>query len=242
MKRQTRQNLGQRNTAVPASAWIGPITVTEVVSGQTVQVWNRPSAASANLFYNSTETNTNYDGTDLSLTKRFNRRWSMLSGATFGRARQATRGGNRNDPNILAVYDDNPISTADRPWSYRVSGNYELPWQFFVSGTWQHQTGAPETTTVSVTNATVTLAQGTQSVQMAPVGDVRFPNVAQLDLNIRKAITLAGGKRLTPRLELFNATNESTITAWVTQLGPTYHRPSLIQHGRLVKFEIGYEF
>jgi len=242
VKRQTRQNLGQRNTAVPASAWIGPITVTEVVSGQTVQVWNRPSAASANLFYNSTETNTNYDGTDLSLTKRFNRRWSMLSGATFGRARQATRGGNRNDPNILAVYDDNPISTADRPWSYRVSGNYELPWQFFVSGTWQHQTGAPETTTVSVTNATVTLAQGTQSVQMAPVGDVRFPNVAQLDLNIRKAITLAGGKRLTPRLELFNATNESTITAWVTQLGPTYHRPSLIQHGRLVKFEIGYEF
>ena len=124
-----------------------------------------------------------------------------------------------------------------------MSGNVELPWQFFVSGTWQHQTGAPETTTVSVTNATVTLAQGTQVVQVAPVGDVRFPNVAQLDLNIRKSFTLSGtGQRLTPRVEIFNATNESTITARVTQLGPTYHRPSLIQHGRLIKFELGYDF
>ena len=243
VKRQTRSNLAQRNTAVPTSAWIGPMTVTEVVSGQTVQVWNRPSSASANLFYNSGETDTNYDGADLSLTKRFNRRWSMLSGATFGRARVATRGGNRNDPNILNAYDDNPLSTADRPWSYRVSGNYELPWQFFVSGTWQHQIGAPETTTVSVTNATVTLAQGTQVVQVAPLGDVRFPNVAQLDLNIRKTFTIPGSsQRLTPRVEIFNATNEATITAWVTALGPTYHRPSLIQHGRLIKFELGYEF
>jgi len=243
VKRQTRQNLAQRNTAVPESAWIGPITVKEVTSGETVQVWNRPSTASANLFYNSSETNTDYKGTDLSVTKRFSKRWSMLSGATFGRARQTTRGGNRNDPNIVNAYDDNPLSAADRPWSYRVSGNIELPWQVFVSGTWQHQVGAPETTTVTVTNASVTLAQGTQVVQMAPVGDVRFPNVAQLDLNIRKTIPLgATGQRLTPRVEMFNLTNESTITAWVSQLGPTYHRPSLIQHGRLIKFELGYEF
>jgi hypothetical protein len=125
----------------------------------------------------------------------------------------ATRGGNRNDPNILNAYDDNPLSTADRPWSYRVSGNYELPWQFFVSGTWQHQIGAPETTTVSVTNATVTLAQGTQVVQVAPLGDVRFPNVAQLDLNIRKTFTIPGSsQRLTPRVEIFNATNASLET------------------------------
>ena len=147
-------NLAQRNTAVPAAAWIGPITVTEVVSGETVQVWNRPSTASANLFYNSGETDTDYKGVDLSVSKRFSKRWSMLSGATFGRARLTTRGGNRNDPNILNTYDDEPISGADRPWSYRVSGQYELPWQVFVSGTWQHQVGAPETTTVSVTNAT----------------------------------------------------------------------------------------
>ena len=135
------------------------------------------------------------------------------------------------------------MSAADRPWSYRVSGNVELPRQIFVSGTWQHQIGAPETTTVSVTNATVTLAQGTQVVQVAPLGDVRFPNVAQLDLNIRKSFTLPGSsQRLTPRIEMFNLTNEGTITAWVSQLGPTYHRPSLIQHGRLIKFELGYEF
>ena len=139
VKRQTRQNLAQRNTAVPESAWIGPITVKEVTSGETVQVWNRPSTASANLFYNSSETNTDYKGTDLSVTKRFSKRWSMLSGATFGRARQTTRGGNRNDPNIVNAYDDNPLSAADRPWSYRVSGNYRAA----LAGLRQRHLAAP---------------------------------------------------------------------------------------------------
>ena len=49
------------------------------------------------------------------------RRWSLLSGASFGRTRRASRGGNRNDPNVLAAFDDNPLW---RPWSYRAS---ELP-------------------------------------------------------------------------------------------------------------------
>lgn len=240
--RETRRNLGTINTAVPAANWIGPITVTEVNSARTVQVFNRPSNASANLFFNSDDSNTNYNGVELSVSKRMSRRWSMLSGASFGRSRAASRGGNRNDPNILTSFDDNPITGADRPWSYRVSGVYELPYQFFVSGTWQHQIGAPETTIVAVTNSTITLAQGTQNVQVAPVGDVRFPNIAQLDLNIRKAFRLSGTRTITPRLEIFNATNEATITNWVSTLGPTYHRPSLIQHGRLIKFELAYEF
>ena len=55
-----------------------------------MQVWSRPSAASANLFYNSFETNTDYNGADLSVSKRFGQRWSMLSGATFGKCAGTT--------------------------------------------------------------------------------------------------------------------------------------------------------
>ena len=240
--RQTRKNIGQRNTAVPLEAWGNPLTVVERNSGETVQVWNRPSTASANLFYNSLESDTNYQGVDLTLSKRFSGRWSVLTGGSFGRARNTTRGGNRNDPNIVSAFDEDPLSVNDRPWSYRISGVYEFPWQVFFSGTWQHQAGQPEVTTVSVTNATVNLAQGTQVVQVLPVGTVRFPNQAQLDLNIRKAFRMSNGHTLTPRLEMFNATNESTITNWITTLGPTYHRPSLIQHGRVIKFEMAWDF
>jgi hypothetical protein len=73
------------------------------------------------------------------------------------------------------------------------------------------------------------------------VGDVRFPAVAQLDFNLRRAFKF-GGRVLTPRFEVFNALNNDTITASVSQLGPTYRRPSLIQHGRLYKFEVGFDF
>ncbi len=240
--RETRRNIATKNTSAPPSTWIGPITVKEVTSGQTVQVWNRGTTASANLNYNSPEMDTDYNGGDITLRRRMNNRWALQGGATFGRVTAATRGGNRNDPNITSAFDSDVITDGNRPWSYRMSGVYELPYQVFVSGTWQYQAGPPETTTVLVTNQTVTLAQGNQTVLVAPVGDVRLPNVATLDLNIRKELNIGRGQTLAPRLEIFNATNQSTITAWISQLGPTYKQPSGLQRGRLIKLELAYSF
>ena len=241
--RRTRNNLGSVNTAAPPSSWIGPTTVAEVSTGQAVQVWNRGTTASSNLFYNSADLDTTYNGLDLTFSKRMSHRWSILGGATFSKARQATRGGNRNDPNIFNnPFEKDVITGNDRPWSYRASGVYELPYRFFVSGTWQYMAGAPETTTVLVNNQTITLAQGSQSVVVAPIGSVRFPNTAVLDLNIRKGWRLPGGKTLSPRFEIFNATNQATIVSWLSQLGPTYHRPSSIQHGRMFKLELDFDF
>jgi hypothetical protein len=96
--------------------------------------------------------------------------------------------------------------------------------------------------TFVVLNQTISLAQGKQAIQVAPVGEVRYPNLAQLDLNIRKVWSVGGGKTIAPRLEIFNATNCATIDLWVTQLGPAYHRPSSLQHGRLIKMEVAFEF
>src|SRR5688500_2384794 len=95
-------------------------------------------------------------------------RWSMMGGASWDVVRARTRGGNRNDPHVLNYFDQDVLAGADRPWSYRLSGVYELPYQVSLSGTWMYQAGAPEETTVLVTK-----------------------------------------------------TNESTISAWVTQLGST---------------------
>ena len=44
------------------------------------------------------------------------------------------------------------------------------------------------------------------------------------------------------RLERVNALNNSTVTNQVSQLGPTYHRVSAIQAGRMVKVGFTYEF
>ena len=242
VRSETRQNIGSRNTAAPPSTWIGPITVTEAVSRQSVQVWNRGTAATAFLNYNDPGLDLTYHGVDLTVNKRMSRRWSMTGGATFGRARVKSRGGNRNDPNAFLNAYDTGVPFGDRPWSYRASGVYMLPYDVSASGTWQYMIGAPETTTVLVTNQTIALAQGNQSVVVAPVGSVRLPNVASLDLTFRKRFVVGNGKTISPRLDIFNATNQSTISGWISQLGPNYHNPSDVQRGRLIKFELAYDF
>jgi hypothetical protein len=239
--RQTRDNIGSRNTAAPPESWIGPITVTEVTSGQTVQVWNRGTSASRNVFYNSADFDTDYRGWDITFNKRMRNHWSAQGGANFSTVTQATRGGNRNDPNITSNFDKDVIGTGNRPWSYRLSGAFELPYSFFASSTWQLQAGPPETTTVLVTNQTRALAQGNQSVLVAPVGTERYPNTAELDFNVWRSFRM-GKSRLLPRFEIFNLTNEATITDWVTQRGPTYRRPSGLQRGRLYKLELAVDF
>jgi hypothetical protein len=242
VRSETRRNIGSRNTAAPPETWIGPITVTERNSGETVQVWNRGTAAAAFLNYNDPDLDLTYHGVDVTASKRMSNRWSLTAGGSFGRARVKSRGGNRSDPNVLESPFDTGVPFGDRPWSYRASGVYELPWQLFLSGTWQYMIGAPETTTVLVTNQTIQLAQGNQSVVVRPIGDVRLPNVSTLDLSLRRRFNLGSGRMLSPRIDVFNATNEATIDGWVSQLGPAYHSPSSVQRGRLIKFELAYDF
>ncbi len=111
----------------------------------------------------------------------------------------------------LNPFDANPLLANDRPWSYRVSGVYQFPWQIFASGTFMHMVGAPETTTVNVTGNTISLPQGSQAVVARTVGSVRMPNQLTLDMSFQKHIRFASGQRLSPRVELFNLANNASI-------------------------------
>ena len=50
--KQTRRNIGETDTVQTLESWGMPITVTEVTSGEAVQVWRRGTANTARLFYN----------------------------------------------------------------------------------------------------------------------------------------------------------------------------------------------
>jgi hypothetical protein len=239
--KQTRRNIGETDTIQTLESWGAPIPVTEVTSGEVVQVWRRGTSSTARLFLNSPESDTNYHGGDLTLNKRLSNRWSMMAGASWGQVTQRTRGGLRSDPHILNYFDGENLVGADRPWSYRLSGVYELPYGVSASGTWQYQAGAPEETTVVVTNRTISLPQGNTTLRVREFGDARFPNVAGLDLSFRKTFR-AGSRTIAPRIDIFNATNQSTVTARITQLGPTYGRISGIQRARLIKVGLNIEF
>ena len=129
----------------------------------------------------------------------------------------------------------------DVPYSYRISGVYELPYQIWVSGTGQYYQGFPETTTVSVGNNTVALTQGTQTLTVEPRGTTRLPAVNSLDVSVRKTWKI-NGKSIEPRVDLYNLTNAAAVLGRITQLGPTYGRVSGIQRGRLIKVGLNVEF
>jgi hypothetical protein len=239
--RETRRNIALQNLAVPTSTYI-PLAVTEVSSGKAVTVYNQAPATNRqfdNLYSNRPEENTNYNGADITVNKRMSNRWSLTGGASFGKTTGDPLGGDLNNPNSgnfrYGIFGN------DVPWSYRASGVYELPYKISTSATWQFNKGFPETNTVSVASTTVALTQGTTTVWVAPRGSTRLPNVAQLDMSVRRVWRM-GSKTFEPRIDLYNLSNQASITNRVTQYGPNYGRASGIQRGRLIKLGMSVEF
>ena len=135
----------------------------------------------------------------------------------------------------------NGVVGTDVPYSYRLSGVYELPYAISISGTGQYYQGFPELTTVSVANNTFRLTQGTQLLTVEPRGTTRLPAVSSVDLSVRKRWKVTG-RTIEPRLDLYNVTNAASILGRIAQLGPTYNRVSSIQRGRLIKLGLSVEF
>ena len=239
--RETRRNIGLRNMAVPTSGYI-PLVVTEVSSGKQVTVYNQdPNTRSKfdNLWSNMSEEDTTYNGTDITVNKRMKDHWSLTGGASFGKTTGDPLGGDLNNPNSGQFRYG--LFGNDVPWSYRLSGVYDLPYQISASATWQLNQGFPENTTVSVASTTVALTQGTTVLWVAPRGDTRLPHVAQFDMSLRKVFR-QGGRTIEPRLDMYNLSNQASIVGRVTQLGPDYTRASSIQRGRLIKLGLSVEF
>jgi hypothetical protein len=241
VRREKRNQLGSRNVAVPTETYI-PLVVTERNSGRTVTVYNQDPSLRGRLdtvWDNYPEMDSTYNGGDLTLNKRLSDGWMMTGGISLGKNVGYVGNADLNNPNGQEF--SRGIAGDDVPVSIRLSGLYELPWGVSVSGSFQHQRGFPEATTVSVGNNTVALTQGTTSLLVEPRGETRYPNLKQLDISIRKAIR-TGRAVFQPRLDLYNLTNEATVRTWVTQLGPTYHRPSAIQRGLLIKAGMHVDF
>jgi hypothetical protein len=245
-RRETRRNIGTRNVAVPSDTYIR-LQVTEAQSGTPVTVYNQAPALRGKTDYlwdNAPEFDTNFNGGDFTATRRLNNHWSMAGGASFGK----TVGDIYAASAVAQVDLNNPNNTFrggvvgnDVPWSYRMSGVYDLPRHIWLSGTWQFYQGFPETTTVSVGNNTVALTQGTQVLTVEPRGTTRLPSVSSLDVSVRKTWK-ALNKSFEPRIDLYNLTNNATILGRIPQLGPTYQRVSNIQRGRLIKVGMSVEF
>jgi hypothetical protein len=232
--RAYRDVIGQKNEKVPTSSYI-PITVTEVTTGRQVSLFNQDPATRGlfdTVFFNSPEMNKTFHGVDLSIQKRMANRWSMMASFTYGHD-VGNSGGDLNNPNN-AQYRIGVGTGYDVPIFAKLSGTYQLPYGVQSSASFQHYTGWPETTVVRVASDTVRLTQTTQLVIIEPRGTQRMDDVNLLDLSFKKVLG-SKGRRIEPRVDIYNLLNRSTVTNRIQQLGPSYHNVIDLLGARLIK-------
>jgi hypothetical protein len=233
--RKNGNQIGSTNLAVPASTY-APLQVTDVVSGQMVTVYNQASTTLAqfnNLWSNLPQLDATFKGADFTLEKRLSHRWSAIGSLSLGKSDINIYGTvDQNNPNnSFFTRGPNPL---DVPVSLKISGTYELPYQFSIGASEQFYDGWPITNTVLINSASAKLTQVTQSIIVAPRGTTRLPSVNLVDFDIRRTYRI-GGMKLEPRLDVFNLFNASAITAQVSQLGPTYGNATTLLGARLIK-------
>ena len=243
-RRNLRNLYGQRNTLVPASE-SAPVTITNPLTGSPLTVYNQSASTRglvAFLVGNNDELDSQYDGVEVKMDKRFANGATVFGGVTIGHKLGSIRNAvpspgtlanDLNNPNVLINsqgYVDN-----DSTYQLKVAGTYPIPGGIRFSGALQSNTGLPLQRGLTVTTALVPgLTQVTQPVDLVERGSVRLERMNLLDLRFEKVFKL-GKMDLSPVADIYNVLNSNVSTSEVTAVGSSLGRPSAILDGRFVR-------
>jgi hypothetical protein len=124
------------------------------------------------------------------------------------------------------------------PDQFVFSGTYRIPYfgGLNFSANYRYATGAPWSRTAVIAG----LAQGNQTVRLAPRGDQRTPALNMLDLRLEKTFSLGGSRSVGVYCDIFNTLNKGYATAMTEASGATFGVPSGWQSAR--QFQAGARF
>ena len=163
-----------------------------------------------------------YQGVSLQLVKALSDRWLFRGTFSWNSWKQSVSPQSIFDPNEVVggpnrnggeVAGSTGVGSA---WTFSLSGLYQLPLGFAVSGAFAGRQGFPLQYYVLVApNDTV----GNRiSILTSPVGSYRLPDVYEVDLRIQDTFPV-GPVSVTPSFNVYNAANANTVLARRTQTG-----------------------
>jgi hypothetical protein len=255
--RTNRDQLGDRNNAVPTSAYTqhmvtipngpggGPGTTNQ--QPQQVPVWNIPSSlASADQTVRSNEAHldTEYQGVEFTATKRFSARWQMQAGFTIGKNEGGLGGGDLNDPNTIRY--PRGIIGNDSERAFRISGSYRMPWEVTLAGSMLANNGYPYVSSFSLSRAAaaaqgITLTRATQTIVLSERGEERLPDVTMVDLRLSRPFRF-GSRSIQPTIDFFNIMNTDTRDNQNSAVGANYLLPTSILAPRIIRVGFSLNF
>jgi hypothetical protein len=196
-------------------------------------------------------------GVDLTATKRLSHRWMLRGNFSWNDWKEHCGANALADPTPTlgncaggVVVERSAGSGAfgnvfiQTKWSYNVTGLYQLPWDFSLGASLTGRQGYPRPIREAITGDD----NITREVVVAPVGDLRFPNVYELDLRAAKDFRFMNRVGVTISADLFNVPNQRTVLQRQTLGGVdgddpgNFNRISELQSPRVWRFGARFTF
>jgi hypothetical protein len=219
-------------------------------------------AISNETTYNSDQYNRVFNGFELTGRKRLSNHWLMNTSFAYNSSIVNMNGWAGDSANGLPTsnlggFGEDPTNRSTRngyqydyltagsglgnvyinsKWLFKLSGLYELPYQFRVSGFFNARQGYPEE--FAIQGPSRPNGGGIPTILLNPVGETRLPNYANLDFHVDRPISL-GSARFTPQIDIFNLMNNNTIQAVrVTQNAVNANQIQAITAPRVMRFGV----
>lgn len=216
--------------------------------GPSIQAFNLAPeflGRTGNIQKNVPDSDSDFYTWEVTGTKRFSNRWSLLASFAHTWIKEFENGyfGNTFRQNDLRVTPNDLINTADgrnefTTWQAKLHGTWETPWwNLRMTPILRHQAGQPYGRIFQYR-----FNYGTQRVLAEPLGTRRQDNITLLDLRVEKLVRLPRGTALSAFVDLFNITNGNAEQNITWSSGTSFLRPSNIVPPRIVRFGSKFEW
>ena len=200
---------------------------------------------------NDNRGNQTYRGLELTVSKRYSNRWTMVGGYTFSRT---TLNGTTTITSPNSFININGRSSLDRAHNFKLTGSYLLPWDVLVGGNVRAQSGQPYTRVLNVTG----LPQNVNgfNVNAEPRGRYLLPWLKTADVRVGKVFRF-GANEFEADMDVYNLTNSNAVFNVRTGTGlqtvtdftagqsvriPQFNSPIGVLGPRIVRFNVSYKF
>jgi hypothetical protein len=183
---------------------------------------------------------TKYWGIELDVHKRLAHRW-MFNGSFNYQDYKKHLNQPEYNPSSWYYFNDGVADPAsyrsgliffNARWIIKANGLYVLPWGFTISGTLVANEGNP------VYNGQNNLYNVTLFPKNEKYGDLRLPNIWQVNLALEKRIDLSENANLTLEARLFNVFNNTTITRVGQNMVPQTMTPDTVIAPGIAQFGV----
>jgi hypothetical protein len=249
--RGERQHYLRQNPNRPFGAYSVPVSIRDPGpdgnlgtpdDGPAIQGYELPTelvpAPQVNIVRNVPDSDSDYWTWDITATRRFSGRWSLVAGFahTWNFDQASAYSGQPVRQNTYALTPNDFINAGRdgryefRTWSAKMYGTYKGPWDLRITPYLRHQSGQPFGRTF-----VARLNYGNVRILAEPMDTRRMGDITLVDVRVEKGFRLAGGGRVAAFVDAFNLLNANPEETAIWTSGSSFLRPLNIVAPRIAR-------